>query len=346
MGQWVKLSLIVRVVATVGVCVILTGCGRQGTSQAAHLARSASQGAEAYVANFGFDDQPGNTITPVALSAGAIGHPVGTGSLPSALAATPDGRLLLVTDQGDDHLAVLDTATDRVLARIDVGLEPDAVAVSPDGTIALVANVDDNTVTPVDLTTRRAGRPIAVGARPDAVVIGGPAGRTALVADLEAGTVTPVDLTTMTAAAPIAVGQEPDALALSLDGATALVADFGSDTVTPITLATLRAGRPVVVGIGPTALAVTASGPGGASTAWVATGTDLVPLDLSTLAVGPPLPVGHLAEAVAIAADGTTAWVAGQDGTLTSIDLATGAGGRTVDVGGRPSAVVIPPVRR
>jgi hyaluronoglucosaminidase len=225
------------------------------------------------------------------------------------------------------------------------------VAVTPDGTMALVANVDDDTVTPVDLATLRAGRPIPVGSRPDALAIGGPGGRTALVADLEGNTVTPVDLTTMTPGAPIAVGTEPDAVAVTPDGTTALVANLGSGTVTPISLATLRPGLPVAVGPGPTALAVTATGPGGAPTAWVAAGDDLVPLKLSNLSLalplsaGAPVPVGHLAEALAIAADGTTAWVAGQDATLTPVDLTTGVKGHSIAVGGRPAAVVIPPPR-
>jgi DNA-binding beta-propeller fold protein YncE len=149
----------------------------------------------------------------------------------------------------------------------------------------------------------------------------------------------------MTAGSPVRVGQEPDAVALSPDGATAWVADFGSDTVTPITLATMQAGRPLGVGIGPTDLAVTASGPAGAPTAWVTTGTNLVPLNLATSAVGSPVSVGHLAEALAVTADGTTAWVAGQDATLTPVDLATGTRGRSLYVGGRPSAVVIPAAR-
>ncbi len=343
-----KFSLFVKVVTTTALIVLVTGCGNTTNSPAAVLARSASRGTEAYVCTFGYDDQPGTTITAVDLASRRVDRSPRTGSLPSAVAATPNGRLLLVTDQGVDNLAVLSASTDHLITRIPTGDEPDAVAVSPDGTIALVANVDDDTVTPVDLTTLRAGRPIPVGSRPDAVAIGGPGGTTALVADLEGNTVTPVDLTTMTAGTPVPVGTEPDAVAVTPDGTTALVANLGSGTVTPIALATLRPGFSVAVGPGPTGLAVTAKGPGGSPTAWVTAGTDLVPLKLSNLSLllplsaGPPLPVGHLAEAVAFTADGTTAWVAGQDATLTPVDLTTGVAGPSIYVGGRPAAVVIP----
>jgi hyaluronoglucosaminidase len=370
------MSRIVKFLTTVGALCLVTGCGNPTTGGGAYLARSAAKGSRAYICNFGYDDQPGTSFTTLDLGSGpdgsgtTLGPPVSTGSLPSAAAATPNGRLLLVTDQGNDQLAVVDTATDAVISHIVVGVEPDAVAVSPDGKTALVANVDDDTVTPIDLTTLRAGRPIAVGSRPDAVAIGGPDGTTALVADLEGNTVTPVDLSTMTAGSPIPVGQEPEAVAISPDGTTALVADFGSDTVTPIDVATLRAGSPIAVGTGPTDLAVTATGPGGHPTAWVTTGTDLVPVDLTLRKTGAPVDVGHLAEAVAIGPDGTTAWVAGQDATVTPVDLAlapaattaattptattptattptpTPTVGKSIYVGGRPEAIVIAPPRR
>jgi len=336
------LPLIVRVVVTVGLLVVVTGCGNAATQKASDLAESTSRGTEAYVCNFGYDDQPGTTITALDLATRRVEASVTTGSLPSAAAATPDGHLIVVTDQGDDNLAVLDGATDRLMAHIPTGVEPDAVAVSPDGKLALVANVDDDTVTPVNLTTRRAGHPIEVGSRPDAVAIGGPEGTTALVANLEGNTVTPIDLETMAAGAPIPVGTEPDAVAINPDGTTALVADFGSGTVTPINLATMHTDPPVSVGPGPTAMAVAVGGHGGAPIAWVTTGVDLVPVNFSSFTVGAALTVGHLAEAVAISGDVSTAWVAGQDGTVTPVDLATGARGAPIYVGGRPSAIIIP----
>ena len=154
-----KFSLFVKYVTTAGLIVLVTGCGNTTHSPATILARSASRGTEAYICNFGYDDQPGTRITAVDLATHRLSPSTRTGSLPSALAATPDGRLLLVTDQGDDNLAVLAAATDHLITRIPTGVEPDAVAVSPDGTIALVANVDDDTVTPVDLTTLKAARP-------------------------------------------------------------------------------------------------------------------------------------------------------------------------------------------
>jgi hypothetical protein len=90
---------------------------------------------------------------------------------------------------------------------------------------------------------------------------------------------------------------------------------------------------------------VAAGGPGTGPTAWVTTGEKIVPVDLTSLKVGPPVAVGHLAEAIAVSG-GTSAWVAGQDATVTAVDLSTGALAPPVSVGGRPAAIVIAPPRR
>jgi DNA-binding beta-propeller fold protein YncE len=77
----------------------------------------------------------------------------------------------------------------------------------------------------------------------------------------------------------------------------------------------------------------------------VTTGSDLVPVNLTAFTAGTAVPVGHLAEALAITADGTTGWVADQDARVTPVDLAAGTVGRSIYVGGRPAAIVIPPPR-
>ncbi len=322
---------------------LLAGCGGGASAAAGSGAQS---GTIAYVATGAFEALPGTAITPIDLSAHRALSPIAVGSLPSAFAATSDGRRLLVTVQGENHLVVLDTAGGSLLGTVTTGLQPDAVAVGgPSDDTALVANLGDGTVTPVDLTTMTAGHPIAVGSEPDAVAVGGPSDDTALVANLGDGTVTPVDLTTMTAGHPIAVGSEPDAVAVGgPSDDTALVANLGDGTVTPVDLTTMTAGHPIAVGPGPTGVALTKAGSN--ATAWVSVGSSLIPITLSTLTAGPTIAVGHVAQGVALGPGDGTAWVAGADGTVTAIDLHTGRTQPTIHVGGRPSAILIPPARQ
>jgi YVTN family beta-propeller protein len=308
------------------------------------LASRANAGTEAYVCNFGYASDPGATITPVDLTSGVADTPITTGTLPDALAATPDGRDLLVADEGQDLLTVLDASDGEVLAQITVGLEPDAVAVSPDGRLALVANSDDGTVTPVNLETFKAGAPLHVGAEPDAIAIGGSGGDTAIVANLGSNSVTPIDLRTMTPGSPITVGDEPDAIALDPGRDEALVANLGSGTGTFLDLLTLAAGPKVQLGVAPTGVATEAHDASNGPVAWVSGGDSLVGVSFDKMALlGRSYPVGHLAEAVAISESGTTAWVADNDPYVTEIDLSDGRALQNVDVGGRPSAIVVPP---
>ena len=59
-----------------------------------------------------------------------------TGSTPNALALSPDGKTLFVTNADNNDVAVIDvsgTEESRVLGFIPTGWYPTAVAVSPDG---------------------------------------------------------------------------------------------------------------------------------------------------------------------------------------------------------------------
>jgi len=339
--------------ALIGVTVLALGLDACGTSPVAVPSRS---GEVAYVANGAGLAVPGNSVAAVDIATGKVLPPVTTGtrasttaSLPSALAATPDGRRLLVADKGVDVLGVIDTATGKEVDRVPVGLEPDAVAVAPDGSVALVANLLSGTVTPVSLPALRAGAPIEVGKEPVAIAID-PAGTLALVVNFGAGTVTPISLPSLHAGAPVPVGLEPDAVAVTPDGSTALVADLQTGTVVPVALPSLGVGAPIAVDGDPTGIAVAPpAGSGGsagpAGTAYVSGGDAVTPIVLPGLLAGTPLSVGVGAEAIALGPGNVHAWVCGNDGTLIELDLANGAVLRRVAIGGQPVAVAIPPPR-
>ncbi len=324
--------------------VFLAGC--RGDSGGALAARAAA-GDEAWVATHGLVADPGDTVIPVDLTSGRTDPGVQTASQPAALAAVPGTTELLVANRGADTLSVIDTTTASVTATIPVGLEPDAVAVAvPPATAvptALVANFGDDTVTPVNLTTYRPGTPVTVGDQPVAVAVA-PATAlqpaTAFVADYASDTLTPIDLTTMTPGPAVPVGNEPLALAVTAQGPgglpAVLVADFGGNTVLPVSVATHAPGAAVPLGVDPTGVRATASG-----SAVVVGGASLLTLAAVSLAPGPPVALPDVGEAVALQGT-TTAWVALESGSVIAVDLATGARGTPVHVGGRPSAIEIP----
>ncbi|MEP7102419.1 MAG: plastocyanin/azurin family copper-binding protein [Burkholderiales bacterium] len=95
-----------------------------------------------------------------------------TGKEPQGLAATPDGRGVLVAVNGDDRAAVqvLDPATNASTRSIAVGKQPHWLDASADGAQLYVTNEGSNSVSVVDL----AGAPtreIAVGNAPRKIAI-------------------------------------------------------------------------------------------------------------------------------------------------------------------------------
>ena len=61
-------------------------------------------------------------------------------SFAGALLLSPDGRTLYVIDQANWRVAVIDTATTRVVASVATGVNPLALCLSPDGKRLYVAN--------------------------------------------------------------------------------------------------------------------------------------------------------------------------------------------------------------
>jgi YVTN family beta-propeller protein len=68
---------------------------------------------------------------------------------------TPDGRKVYVSSDGASTVSVIDTATDRVVASIEVGANPHGLAVSGDGSRVLVSGWGSNRVLVIDTATDR-----------------------------------------------------------------------------------------------------------------------------------------------------------------------------------------------
>lgn len=68
---------------------------------------------------------------------------------------TPDGKFAYAADGDSNQVAVIDTATDNVIATIPVGDEPWRAYASPDGTKMLVPNNGDQTVSVIDTSSNK-----------------------------------------------------------------------------------------------------------------------------------------------------------------------------------------------
>ncbi len=165
-----------------------------------------------------------------------------------------------ITNQLDDNVSVIDTATNTVTTTIAVGDFPDAVAVNPAGTRVYVTNRGDNTVSVVNTTTNTTVATVTVGLDPRGVVVN-PAGTRVYVANNSGNTVSVIDTGSNTVVATVPVGSFPWGIAINAAGTRVYVANYGDDTVSIIDTATdTVVGVPLVVGNGPLGVAVNPAG--------------------------------------------------------------------------------------
>jgi YVTN family beta-propeller protein len=80
---------------------------------------------------------------------------------------TPDGKLVLISDDGGGELVFVDAATRKERKRLKVGKGPEGTLVQPDGAKAYVALSGENAVAVVDLKSLEVTAKIATGNGPD-----------------------------------------------------------------------------------------------------------------------------------------------------------------------------------
>ncbi|AOW93973.1 hypothetical protein BFN03_18445 [Rhodococcus sp. WMMA185] len=100
-----------------------------------------------------------------AAAADTVIDTIGVGASPRGIAITPDGTRAYVTNEVDDNVSVIDTATNAIVdAPIPVGNGPIGVAITPNGARAYVTSPSDSTVLVIDTGTNTViGAPIPVG---------------------------------------------------------------------------------------------------------------------------------------------------------------------------------------
>ena len=223
----------------------------------------------AYVADYGFFDQPAYTVTPLNLATDTADPPIKVGTGPLAIAIRPGDQFALVSLQGTGaqpghSVREINLATRAVSPAVNVGLNPESLAITPDGTTAYVAALSSAEVTPVDLTTwpPRALAPIPLpGTSPRAIAIS-PNGQTAYVLDSTNATVVPISIPSGTVGPAVNLichmsgdpGCTPSAIVISHDGRTAYVSAAGSGDVILLNLPSLTVLGVVNVGAYPDAL--------------------------------------------------------------------------------------------
>jgi YVTN family beta-propeller protein len=172
--------------------------------------------------------QLARSITGAALLAIAATRP--------GLALDPSDPYVFVPNRASADVAVIDSRTDRLVARIPVGNVPHQVAISEVAGKLVASNTADDTISIVDLATLNT-KTLALGHEPEHMALA-PDGVLLAVGNIAGGTVSLVSLGGDAEIARVAGLFDPHNLTFSPDGSLLYVANLGADHVSVIDVAT------------------------------------------------------------------------------------------------------------
>ncbi|MQF48755.1 hypothetical protein FIM08_02485 [SAR202 cluster bacterium AC-647-N09_OGT_505m] len=172
-------------------------------------------------------DEPSIQVTPDAISHISLDGPVSS----SAVAVSPDGKLVATVNPDSDSITLVDASTLAVLAEIPVGDNPRTMSFTPDSKTVVVANHGSATLSKVNLNQTVEVTKYSVGSMPYGVVTDGVH---VFVTEFASGTVSIIDLMTGELLNRIPVDAFPTGLALSRDGKRLLVTHFFTGRLTVI----------------------------------------------------------------------------------------------------------------
>ncbi|HEY3142346.1 MAG TPA: YncE family protein [Acidimicrobiales bacterium] len=169
----------------------------------------------------------------------SIDQVIPVGSVPKYVAASPDGRWVLVSNWCSYDLSIIATATGQEVQRLEIGRYPRGIAVDPTSTTAYVAIMGGRDIVTVDLRTLAVSGAIAnVGGSPRHLVMS-PDGAS-LYATLNAdGQVAKIDLASGAVVGTVSTGQAPRSMDISADGQSLYVVNYFSNTVSKVQTADL-----------------------------------------------------------------------------------------------------------
>jgi YVTN family beta-propeller protein len=226
-----------------------------------------------------------------------------------------------VTQPQFGSVAVVDTATNAVVATVPVGFNPFGVAVHPSGAHVYVGNTDENTVSVIRVTDNTVVATVPVEIGPAGLAVH-PDGSRLYVANEASGTVSVIDTAT-NAAVSVAVGTGPRGIAVNPAGTRVYVANNVSGDVSVIDTASLAVTtvpvgqRLVGVAVDPAGARVYVTDAMG-NRVWV---LDAAASTLGSVTMAPMTnPFG-----VAVHPDGSRVYVATGAGTIAVIATATNA---------------------
>jgi len=151
-------------------------------------------------------------------------------SAPKGIATLPNGQIIYVAESGSNDIAIIETASKKVLLRTKVPPGPGRMAVTPNGYHLLVLNTASGHLTIISTGNQSVSGSVKVGGMPTAMVISNDSKRVYITNRLS-NNVSVVDLASKQVVATLPTGSAPTGLALSRDNARLFVACARDNTI-------------------------------------------------------------------------------------------------------------------
>ncbi len=216
-----------------------------------------------------------------------------SGSTPKGIAAMPDGKWIYISESGPSNVAVIETATGKLLLKTRVSTGPGRMAVTADGIYLLVLNVTSGELSVLSTYNQKLVGSVRTGAIPTGLAIN--AGeKIVYISNRGSDTVSVVDIAKRTVLQTIKTGAGPTGLALSKDGSKLFVACGRDNTLSVFDTRTFAKNKEIKLPLDidfPGTLCVT---PDGKLLIVTSQQTDTVGLyDTDTLELKQQLRIGH-----------------------------------------------------
>ena len=282
-----------------------------------------------YVAN-----QDVATLSVINSSVGGQTTTIPTGAGPIGVAASADGKLVVIANTGDNTVTIVNAATGNVIAAVNVGSQPSGVAITPDGKTAYVANSGDGTVSVVSLGSASVAARITVGLSPFGIAVS-PNGQSVYVANSFDNSLSVIATGGNSVSATVPVGASPSGVSVSPDGSKVYVANTADNSVSVIAAGNNTVSSTVPVGAGPTGIATASNG--ATYVANIEAGT--VSVLSASAAVAQTISTGGAPYGVTTSTDGSTVYVVNKTTKLVSvISTATNTITGAIPVPGTPGS--------
>lgn len=320
------------------------------TAQAARVYVSNEDGESVTV----LDAESGNTLTTIAVGKRPRGiklsHDgsrlyVAVSGLPKCPPSVPDEECAkLKRDLLADGIAVIDTASAKLLKVLKSGSDPEQFDLSTDGKRLFISNEDASTLSVLNVANGALEATVRVGNEPEGVRVS-PNGRWVIVTNETGNSVTVIDAKSFAVLHTISVGQRPRDVAFTPDNATIYIsAEFDSS----VYRAAMPQGAPVskLLQLGKDARPMGVALDAKAGRLYISTGRGgtVAAISLDGPKLLKEIAVGKRPWGIALSGDGRRLYTAnGPSNDVSIIDTSSLTVIKTVPVGSSPWGLAIGP---